>query len=59
MPPPQEVQVQQQGKGKLAGYLRANGMGVSDYLRLHTPAVEWLLDIVSPGAPRVWIIYCN
>lgn len=44
----QEVQ-----QGKLEGYLRANQFGLSEYLHLHAPAIDWLLGVVGPGAPRV------
>ncbi|CAM9900360.1 unnamed protein product [Scytosiphon promiscuus] len=43
----QEVQ-----QGKLDGFLRANRLGLPEYLHLHTPAVDWLLGVVGPGAPR-------
>ncbi|CAN0328030.1 unnamed protein product, partial [Hapterophycus canaliculatus] len=43
----QEVQ-----QGKLDGFLRANRLGLPEYLHLHTPAADWLLGIVGPGAPR-------
>ncbi|CAN0463779.1 unnamed protein product, partial [Ectocarpus sp. 8 AP-2014] len=43
----QEVQ-----QGKLEGYLRANQFGLSEYLHLHAPAIDWLLGVVGPGAPR-------
>ena len=38
---------------KLDGFLRANRLGLPEYLHLHTPAVDWLLGIAGPGAPRV------
>ncbi|CAM9838326.1 unnamed protein product, partial [Ectocarpus fasciculatus] len=44
----QEVQ-----QGKLEGYLRANRFGLPEYLHLHAPAIDWLLGVVGPGAPRV------
>lgn len=39
--------------GKLSGFLRSSGVGMSDYLHLHAPAADWLLGIVGPTAPRV------
>lgn len=44
----QEVQ-----QGKLDAYFRTNRLGMPEYLHLQTPAVEWLLGIAGPGAPRV------
>ncbi|CAM9315551.1 unnamed protein product, partial [Ectocarpus sp. 6 AP-2014] len=43
----QEVQ-----QGKLEGHLRANQFDLSEYLHLHAPAIDWLLGVVGPGAPR-------
>ncbi|CAN0286445.1 unnamed protein product, partial [Ectocarpus sp. 12 AP-2014] len=43
----QEVQ-----QGKLEGYLRSNQFDLSEYLHLHAPAIDWLLGVVGPGAPR-------
>eukprot|EP00903_Cladosiphon_okamuranus_P009715 g9240.t1 len=43
----QEVQ-----HGKLDLYLRTSRLGKAEYLHLQAPAVDWLLGIVGPGAPR-------
>lgn len=44
----QEVQ-----HGKMDLYLRTSRLGKAEYLHLQAPAVDWLLTIVGPGAPRV------